>query len=218
VTVRREYPDLPILVYAPARVGVADLLVRCGTLTGLRAELQQRVAAEEIDRLHRLLVTLLAERPRARVLQMLRAMAPAAPPRAWTFAELALIRLSERRGPAGLRVGPLARELGASERTLERAWHHTALPPPKELLDWLALLLAAVSAESAGTTVARAARALRIHSQHLYRLRCRLLPGHTPTRSLHPNQECDLVLLALAERCRDMEAALQAGQRPAAIA
>jgi hypothetical protein len=217
VRVRREYPDLPILVYPPARVGVADLLVRCGALTGLRA-LLQRVAPEEIDRLHRLLVSLLAERPRARVLLMLRAMAPAAPPCAWTFAELALIRLSEGRGPAGLRVGPLARELGASERTLERASHRTALPPPKELLEWLALLLAAVSAVSAGTTVVGAARVLGIHARDLYRLRRRLLPGHTRARSLHPDQECDMVLLALAERCRDLEAVLRVGRRSATIA
>lgn len=218
LTVRREHPDLPILVYAPALVGVADFLVRCGALMGLRAEFQQRFTAEEIDRLHLLLVGLLAERPRARVMQMLRAVAPAAPPRTWAFAERALVHLGEERGPATLRVWSLARELGTSQRTLERAWRDTALPPPKEFLDWLALLLATVSAAAAGTTVAKAAQDLRIHSRHLYRLRRRLVPGHIPIPSLHPEQECDLVFLALIERCRGMQAALRTGHVSRVIA
>jgi len=216
--VRREHPELPILLYAPASAGVADSLLRCGALTGVRAELQGRVPAEGVERLHTLLTGLLAERPRARVLQMLRAVAPAAPPRAWAFAEQALTRLSERRGPTTCRVSSLARDLGASQRTLEREWHATALPPPKEFLDWVALLLAVVTAASTRTTVAQAAHHLRIHSRHLYRLRRRLVPGQTRIPSLLPEQECDGLLLALIERCRGIQAALRANPPSAAIA
>jgi len=200
--VRQEHPDLPILLYAPGRVGVVNLLLRCARLPGVRAELQQPLGPQETERLRQVLRALLDERPRARILRMLQTVAPNAPARAWTFTELALQRLGKDLGPGPLTVQLLARNLGVSQRTLERSWHGSVLPPPKELLEWLALLLAAINAASAGTTVARAARALGIDSQRLYRLRRRLLPP--PLRVVFPprHEEFEAAFLAFVERCR----------------
>lgn len=196
--IRREYPDLPILFYAPARPGVAELLVRCARLSWLRAELQQSFCVQETHRVRDVLRSLREEEPRARLFRMIQTVAPGAPQRAWSFTQLALKNL--RRCPPAdrLTVVRLADRLGVSERTLERSWSRSVLPPPKEFLEWLTLLLVSLMAVSSGATVSRVARGLGIDSQRLYRLRLRLLPSHL--RSVPTN--FDTVFLAFAERCR----------------
>jgi len=215
---REEYPHLPILLYVPVLDGVADSLVRCGALACLRAELQQRENGAELERVQPLLAALLAERPRVRVLELLRLVIPMAPIRVWQFADLALSRLSAGDDSGGLHVAALARELGASERTLERAWHQAAVPAPKELLGWLALLLVGVHADTAGIASAQAARQLRIDSRHLYRLRHRLLGGEWRSDGPDGRHEYNVVLLAFTLRCRELRVARYEGRSRVAIA
>lgn len=196
--VRREHPGLPILVYAPNRVGIADLLLRCACLHGVRAELQQTFSAREADRLRSLIVSFIDDGARARVLQMIQSVDPDAPTRAWTFIDLALRTMGRQTTTERLTVAQLANRLGVSQRTLERSWRIAALPPPKELLEWLALLLSGLLSAQSGITVARAARKLGLDSQQLYRFRQRLLPD--VLRSAR--EDFETVFLAFVGRCR----------------
>lgn len=196
--VRQQHPGLPIVVYAPNRVGIADLLLRCACLHGVRAELQQTFSEREAERLRSLILSVTELGPRERVLQMIQSVDPDAPTRAWTFIDLALRSMGRQTTTERLTVAELASRLGVSQRTLERSWSNAALPPPKELLEWLALLLSGLLSAQSGITVARAARKLGMDSQQLYRFRQRLLPQ--VLRSARDDFET--VFLAFVDRCR----------------
>jgi len=115
--IRSEYPGLPILLYAPARAGVADLLLQCARVPCVRAELQQSAGAQETQRMRLVLRSLLDERPATRLLRMLETAIPGAPRRAWSFAQLALSAV--RRGPAHRRApGAPARSVRANPGTI----------------------------------------------------------------------------------------------------
>lgn len=193
---RQRFPDLLILLYAPARAGIAELLLFCARLSGVRVELQQAFTPGEVERLRNLVVSMMGEGPRLRLCRMIQAVTPDVPASAWRFTELALRSMGRGR----LTVGKLATGLGVSQRTLERTWRDAPLPAPKELLEWLSLLLAGLLSAQSGISVASAARALGIDTQQLYRFRKRLLP-----RVLRSSrEEFDTILLAFAGRCRSL--------------
>lgn len=193
---RHRFPDLLILLYAPARAGIAQLLSFCAHLSGVRAELQQAFTSSEAERLRNLVISMMDDGPRPRLLRMIQAVTPDAPASAWRFTELALRSMGRGR----LTVGQLATGLGLSLRTLERTWHDAALPAPKELLEWLSLLFAGLLSGQSGISVASAARGLGIDTQQLYRFRQRLLPGALRSS----REEFETVLLAFAGRCRTL--------------
>jgi len=195
--VRREYPDLPILLYPPARPGIAELLTACTRIPGVHAELQQLPGTRDPDRLRFMMKKVLEEGPRIRLLRMLRTIIQNAPSRMWAFSELALSSIGHQQTTHCLTVSKLAFQLGFSPRTLERSWCNEAIPGPKEMLEWLALLLAALLAAQSGVTVARAARTLGMDSQQLYRIRQRLLP----TKCDAARASFDAIFLAFADRC-----------------
>lgn len=203
--IRRQNPVLPILVYAPNRAGIAEILLSCSRFPGVRAELQQTWCPTEADRLRQLISSVIKDGPRVRLLRMIRSVDGDAPARAYMFIEMALRSIGQQTTTKHLTVANLAAELGVSERTLERSWHTNALPPPKELLEWLALLLAGLLSAQCGIPVARAARKLGMDTQQLYRLRRRLLP---PAVRL-VRDSFENVFLAFVERCRQAKRIVQ---------
>ena len=194
--IRTRYPDLPILIYAPVRPGIADLLVRCAHLPSLHAELQQSADGQQSQRVRRLLRLLIDEVPSTRLLRILETAVPNAPPRAWSFTRMALQHVCRGARSERPTVRGLANKLGVSERTLERSWPRSVLPAPKEMLAWLILLLVTLTATASRTSAARVAHGLGLDSQHLYRIRRKLLPVGMRT------SDFEAVLLAFYERCR----------------
>ena len=194
--IRTRYPDLPILIYAPVRPGIADLLVRCAHLPCLHAELQLSADGHQPQRLRRLLRLLIDEVPSARLLRILETAVPNAPPRAWSFTSMALQDVHCGSRSERPTVRGLANRLGVSERTLERSWPRSVFPAPKEMLAWLVLLLVTFTAAASGASAARVAHSLGLDSQRLYRIRHRLLPTGMRT------SDFEAVLLAFCERCR----------------
>jgi len=191
---RHRFPDLLILLYAPARAGIARLLSLCAHTSGVHAELQQGCSTREAERLRELVTGMLDDGPRLRLLRMIQAALPPMRDTVWRFTELALRLMGRSR----LTVGGLASGLGISERTLERSWCETSVPAPKELLEWITLLFVGLLSAQSGFSVASAARGLGIDTQALYRLRHRLLS----TDLRQGRDDFEVVFLAFADRCR----------------
>ncbi|MDR0788010.1 MAG: helix-turn-helix domain-containing protein [Gemmatimonadota bacterium] len=75
----------------------------------------------------------------------------------------------------------LARVLGITERTLSRWCRKAALPPPKRLLAWMRVLLAAEFLDDPGRPVAAVAQACGYSADSSLRLALRRFAGANPT-------------------------------------
>lgn len=198
---RRRLPALPVLLYVPSLPGVASLLVACGTLGGVEAELQ-RDEPQDVLRVRAKLRKLIASTPGYQVVQMFRGLAPTMPRHAVSYVRWVVGRLSEESDCSALTVAAAARDLALSERTLERAVRRSRWPPPKELLDWIILLFVYLTAATGGRGAGSVCRSLGLDAQRLYRIRGRLLPKTTRVALRSPAGHIELVLLEFASRCR----------------
>jgi hypothetical protein len=196
---RAYQPWMPIVLYPSLREGVLELMLDAGSIPGVSAK-EQVLDAEEVDRLYRYLEKVLSAAPASRVAGLVTQLLAGAPDRLLDFARVAVTRLAR---PDGDRtVSGAAEGLGLTPRTLQRAWPRHELPQPKELLDWLTLLVVSNVASWSGVSLRPVSRILGIEASTFYRLRRRLMPSAPRPRGDQPAHEFDLVLLAFAARCR----------------
>ncbi len=117
------------------------------------------------------------------------------------FCRQAVAHLCYSKDQGALTVCSVSHDLHVGVRTLERACGDASLPPPKEMLDWITLLVAAYTAAATQTRTCRVAACLGVDSQKLWRLRHRLL---APAFLREPGtsvREFERVLLGFADRC-----------------
>jgi len=196
---RSQQPWLPILLYPALNDGVLELTLGIGGTPGVYAK-EQVPDSLEVGRLKEFIERCLRAAPTARVTTLVSLLLADAPPRILEFTRVAVHRLA--RPNCDRTVMGLADALELTPRTLQRAWPRQDLPQPKELLDWLVLLVVAHVAVWSGVTVRTVSRILGVEPNTFYRLRLRLMPKAPRPHGEQPGQEFDLVLLAFAERCR----------------
>lgn len=92
----------------------------------------------------------------------------------------ALLTRAAEVAAVGGKAPELAASLGVSERSVPRWCHRADLPPPRRLLAWLRLLLAADLLDDRGRSVASAARACGYANEMTLRTACIRFVGQTP--------------------------------------
>jgi len=171
--IRQASAGLPILLYPPVEPGVASLLLECGRVPLVHAELQLPGGCED---LRRVVQRVLTDTPAHHVWQVLSTCIAGRPRAVGEFFWLALN--AAQRGCSGdLQIDVLASKLATERRTLERLFARFALPSPRRLRDWCVYLLVAATADSRGARLGDAAGVLGLDPKRLALLRKRLLPG-----------------------------------------
>lgn len=164
--------NLPVLLYAPHRPEVAQLLVEAGRFSMMWGETQFD-GSDEVRRLRRVVRRVLEVTPAAVVFRLLMFYLPDLPRDLVQFCRLACGLLAEGKAEA-LTVSRIASALGAERRTLERRWRRMHLPAPKELLDWVVVTFAAYVAERHGIRIYAAHDLIGMEETRLRRSRLRL--------------------------------------------
>ncbi len=109
--------------------------------------------------------------------------------------------LSQRHFPTATEIG---KRMGVSVRTLERTLDAEQMLRPKELLNWLTLLYAMLTADLNRASIGAVARSRGWYPSDLYRLQHRLLDRMVQrlgAEELGSSQRFDLALLAFLRRC-----------------
>ena len=107
-------------------------------------------------------------------------------------------------GPPGTKggVASAATALGTTRSALEHLLKQkSSLPPPKELAEWLTLLLVTYAARGLGLSAHQASADLGLDRHQLGRLQARLLRAYSAFALLPASTQFDLALVAFAERC-----------------
>jgi AraC-like DNA-binding protein len=170
---RNDHADLPVLLYAPIRVGIARLLTECAEFSPLWAELQHEGPAEA-DRLARVLREVLSNHRQAQVLRRVRLVLRDLPDEVTRFCRTALRVLGAADPGRRFSVAAVAAPMGVSRRYLERTFKRKGMMKPGELLDWMILLSAAALAADRESGVYVAGPALGVERARLRRVRERL--------------------------------------------
>lgn len=197
---RLKHPDLPILLYAPSRPEVSEILDQCGDLPMLRVA-QQTHDSRDRSALESHVSWLFTAIYGARLLHIIERLLPNPPSSVKRYMQHALKRFSEAGGGAALTVASLAAEVDVPARTLQHAMEASGLPSPKVFLDWLTLLFASLSANVTGRTIAAIGRDIGVDSHRMYRIRGRLLPQVVGSSASGAAQLFDVTFLAFAEAC-----------------
>ena len=96
-------------------------------------------------------------------------------------------------------VGTLGTSRAILEHTLQR---ETSLPPPKELAQWLTLLLVTYAARGRGCSAQEISKELGFERHRWGRIEARLLAWYPAFAVLPAETQFDLALVAFADRCR----------------
>jgi DNA-binding transcriptional ArsR family regulator len=197
---RHRARELPILIYAPVRPGVAQLLIDVARIHLLSAQLVLD-GPEEVGRLKRSIRYLLAAQPRRTVMRRLALGTGGLPAEAEAFCELVLSALEKGDGGV-VTVKEVARRLGTDRRTLERHLRAARLPSPGELLDWMLLLYSCFASRDHEERLPSVARSLDLDPRRLRRIRLRLevLGTHPLERTVAFEDVVNGFLL----RCREL--------------
>jgi hypothetical protein len=198
---RLRHPDLPILLYAPNRPEVSEILEQCGDLPVLHL-LQQTHDSRDPKALESQVSWLFTAVYGARLYHLIELLLPNPPSSVKRYIRHTLKRFSEGAGGAALTVASLAAEVNVPARTLQHTMEASGLPSPKVFLDWLTLLFAALSANVTGHTIAGIGRDIGVDSHRMYRIRGRLLPQVVGSSASSAAQLFDITFLAFAEACR----------------
>jgi hypothetical protein len=193
-------PRLPVLLYPPPSADVGSLLVRCGRLPLVRAQVQDpagRCGAGLRAELRRIL----AGRPARQVWEIMMTLLPGRPRVVAAFLAATLRDLESNPGRP-VQVSRLAAQLKRAPRSLERTCRRFALAAPREVCDWATLLFLTDAAAQAGQSTAAYTAAAGMDPQRLHRLRHRLLPRVARAESRDANREFDLVLLSFGHAFR----------------
>jgi len=114
---------------------------------------------------------------------------------------------------AGGQVPELARALGVNERTVPRWFGRAALPPPRRLLAWLRLLMAAELLDDASRSVPSVARACGYASEVSLKAALRQFIGAPPSE-LRRAGAFDTAARAFARELFELREAARARGRP----
>lgn len=113
-----------------------------------------------------------------------------------------LWRLDVDRAERKRDVTSAAAALGTKRSALEHLLKQkTPLPPPKELAEWLTLLLVTYAARGLGLSAHQVSADLGLDRHRLGRLHARLLRAYSAFPLLPACTQFDLALVAFAERC-----------------
>lgn len=108
-------------------------------------------------------------------------------------------------GPADVKwtVTSAAGTLGTSRGVLEHTLHRqTPLAPPKDLANWLTLLLVTYTARGRGRSAQEVSKELGFERHRWGRLQARLVASYPAFAVLPAATQFDLALVAFAEQCR----------------
>ncbi len=197
-----QLPALPILLYAPVRPGVGDLLVQAGAHPNVTGMLQLD-GRDELVRLRSALRKAMDMSPLIRLTCLIHELFPDLPRRTEEFVRRGLRMIFAAAHPMPT-VKSLAQRLGVTVRTLERGWPTALLPPPGAFLDLLVLISFLFVAEKTGMPTTAVARVYGLPARRLRRLRDRFLSwdaqssGHEDAAS-----GLTLALASLAGRLQD---------------
>lgn len=144
--------------------------------------------------------SLVAKAPADVVRRMLLALLPRDPSIA-AFCEQAVARVCYAEIHPAPCVSSIARDLAMSPRSLERLCRNARLPHPKELLDWITLLVVRYTALATRARTSTVAAHLGLDGQKLWRLRCRLAKLAPLLLREGSDPELEQLLLGFAERC-----------------
>ena len=141
--IRRHRPGMPILLYLPVRTDADVALTRAMAL-GIEEVIFARGKPNERDRLAEMLARVLAQGAVGHLLE--RIAARLARPSTTGFKVLKHygIKLRAEIRPAD-HVETVSAALGHAPRTLQRLLKQDGWPAPKDLLDWMMLLMAGVT-------------------------------------------------------------------------
>jgi CheY-like chemotaxis protein len=176
---RRNFPNVPFVLYPPAHTRTAQLLVEAARL-GLVHALLQTGSTGDVQRLRQVIHRAFLEAPSARAFQ---AMDHVLGDAVDTKVRLFLTDVIRRVGPMETpppTVAALARGLNLSRRSLERLWWGTGLPGPKQMIDWATLVTLTGVADAAGAPTSTMASRRGIDARRLHRLRRRLFGPKCP--------------------------------------
>jgi hypothetical protein len=183
-------PDLPVLLYAPQRPEVAQLLVEAGRLSMVWGEMQFN-GADEVLRIRRTVRRVMAVTPAAIVFRLMMFHLTDLPADVVQFCRRACGALAAGRGGT-LTVSGLSNDLGVDRRTLERRWRQFHLAP-KEFLAWTVLVFAAYMAEKHNLQTYDTGAFLGLDAKRLQRCRLRL-------KSLFRIDSVEAVLMQMSRR------------------
>ena len=161
---------VPVLLYLPATGAAFASLPHHELGSGTRIQVQSR-DGKSLDHLREATAAAMEEVPRVRVTDLLRRRYPNIGSTGILFGYRALSLLALGQRPS---VGMIAAALRVSPRTLERRMNTEGLPPPKSLLDWLTHEHLRCVSDCQGVSIARAATAIGLGGNDLYRLKKRL--------------------------------------------
>lgn len=198
---RLRYPDLPILLYAPRRPEVSEILGQCGQLPVLHVA-QQTHDRRDPRALESQVSWLFTAAYGGRLLHLVELLLPNPPSSVRRYIRHTIKRFSEGAGEAALTVASLAAEVDVPARTLQHAMEASGLPSPKGLLDWLTLLFASLAANVTGRTIAAIGRDIGVDAHRMYRIKGRLLPELVGSSTSGAAQLFDVTFLAFADACR----------------
>ncbi len=197
---RLSHADLPILLYAPRRPEVSEILDRCTDLPSLRVA--EQTPGRDAGALQAHVSWLFTAVYGGRLLNLVELLLPNPPSSVRRYIRHALARLSEGNGGVALTVASLAAQANVPARTLQHAMEASGLPSPKTFLDWLTLLFASLTANVTGRSIAAIGREIGVDSHRMYRIRGRLLPPGVGSSAAGPAQLFDVTFLAFADACR----------------
>jgi AraC-like DNA-binding protein len=193
-------PGMPALAIGLEGPGIESLLQRCSAVPTIRTVLHCPTCNGDTN-IREQVEQLIGANPALRVGRWITSSVSHLPPRAFEFMGSVLEGFCYGWNDLPATVGQIAAMSGMSERTLERAWSHSLLPPPHEFISWLTLLYLTLSAEVSRARTVALARSIGMDSRKLYHLRRRLL-SHAARQELRAgSDELSVVVREFARRC-----------------
>ena len=197
-SIRQANHGVPILLYPPIQRGIASLLLDCGRIPLVQAELQLPGGCED---LRHAVDRLLASTPARHVWQLLSTCYVGRPSAVRQFIWLAL-NAAQRGCVEELQIDVLASKLATERRTLERLFARLALPSPRRVRDWCVYLLVAAHSEHSGARLEEAARIVGLDPKRLARLAKRLLPANLAAQlNQRPGEALSVGCVTVMKEC-----------------
>jgi hypothetical protein len=143
--VRRQRQGMPIMLYLPVKTD-ADVALTRAIALGIEEIIFARGKPDERDRLVVMLRRVLAQGVFGHLLDRIAAAVPRQSTPGFKVLKHYGIKLRTEIRPAD-HLDTVSAALGHPPRTLQRLLHNDGWPGPKELLDWMMLLMAGVTGE-----------------------------------------------------------------------
>lgn len=201
--VRENRPHVPILIYAPTRPAIGELIRKAIEAGVTKVELRCK-DGDESERIGKAVVAVIAAFSSKLLIPIVNEVTGPVHERVEGFVEEAVIRALTPTVGSHLRPKDVAAARGTGLRTLERDLVKAGLPAPQEFLDWIRLLSICFVSHWNGVAAGRVARGIGLTPNALYRLRQRRL-SDSSTGGSKRKDEFKAVLTHFARRCQNFQ-------------